>query len=179
MLIREYATNWVFDFQTIKTILQEVLQHLHVTVEHVGSTAIPGLSAKPIIDIDIVFENNVSFSEIKNRLESIGYYHNGNQGITDRDVFKRNNALIKHPVLDSITHHLYVCPAHSEELKRHLLFRDYLRTNEEARIEYQQLKLNLAEEANHNQKIYAQLKEEKAKPFIEQVLVTAALQRLA
>jgi GrpB-like predicted nucleotidyltransferase (UPF0157 family) len=56
MLIREYATNWVFDFQTIKTILQEVLQHLHVTVEHVGSTAIPGLSAKPIIDIDIVFE---------------------------------------------------------------------------------------------------------------------------
>jgi GrpB-like predicted nucleotidyltransferase (UPF0157 family) len=54
-----------------------------------------------------------------------------------------------------------------------------LRTNEDARIEYQQLKLNLAQEADHNQKLYAQLKEEKAKPFIEQILAKAVLQGLA
>lgn len=176
MLLRDYATNWIHDFQAIKLILQETLQHLPVTIEHIGSTAIPGLAAKPIIDIDIVFQNDVTFSEIKTGLESIGYYHNGNQGITDRDVFKRNSALTKHAVFDSIAHHLYVCPVHSEELKRHLLFRNYLQTNENARNEYQQLKMKLAEEADHNQKIYAQLKEEKAKAFFEQVLAKAALQ---
>lgn len=178
MLVSEYTIDWVNDFQTIKTILHEALQHLPVTIEHIGSTAIRGLAAKPIIDIDIVFENDVSFTEIKTRLESIGYYHNGNQGITDRDVFKRNIIVSNYSVLDSIVHHIYVCPAHSEELKRHLLFRNFLRTNDHARIEYQQLKLCLAEEANHNQKIYAQLKEEKAKEFIEKVLAKAALQRL-
>lgn len=177
MLLREYTINWVNDFQTIKIILQEALQHMPVTIEHIGSTAIPGLAAKPIIDIDIVFENDVSFTEIKTRLESIGYYHNGNQGITDRDVFKRNNALIKHSVLDSIAHHLYVCPAHSEELKHHLLFRNFLFINEDARNEYQQLKMGLADEAGHDQKLYAWLKELKAKEFIEKVFAKAALQR--
>lgn len=175
MLIREYETNWVYDFQTIKAILQEVLQHLHVTIEHVGSTAIPGLSAKPIIDIDIVFENDISFSEIKNRLESIGYYHNGNQGIPDREAFKRAPTFPTHELLDSIAHHLYACPAHSKELRRHILFRNYLRTHEDARNEYQQLKLLIAAEANQDRKLYAALKEEKAKAFIENILTKAEL----
>jgi GrpB-like predicted nucleotidyltransferase (UPF0157 family) len=177
MLLREYTINWVNDFQTIKIILDEALQH-PVTFEHIGSTAIPGLAAKPIIDIDIVFEQDESFIEIKTRLESIGYYHNGNQGITDRDVFKRKNVATKHTVLDRIAHHLYVCPSHSKELKRHLLFRNYLRTNEEARNEYQKLKHSLAAEANQDKKQYAALKEEKAKVFIEQVITKAALQGL-
>ncbi|MBP6686221.1 MAG: GrpB family protein [Lacibacter sp.] len=170
MLVREYTTKWVHDFQIIKTILNEALQHLPLTIEHIGSTSIPGLAAKPIIDIDIVYENNVSFIEIKNRLERIGYYHNGNQGITDRDVFKRKNVATKHPVLDSIAHHLYVCPAHSEELKRHLLFRNYLRINENARNEYQKLKLALAAKAQQDKKRYAVLKEENAGEFIEKIL---------
>ncbi|QNA45393.1 GrpB family protein [Lacibacter sediminis] len=178
MLLSEYTTIWVHDFQTIKIILQEALQQLPVTIEHIGSTAVPGLAAKPIIDIDLVFANSVSFGEIKTRLERIGYCHNGNQGITDRDVFKRNDALPKHAVLDSIVHHLYVCPVHSEELKRHLLFRNYLRTNEETRNEYQQLKLSLAAEANQDRKQYAAIKEEKAKAFIDQVITNAALQGL-
>lgn len=174
-LIQTYTTNWAADFQKIKTILQEVLQPLHTTIEHIGSTAIPGLAAKPIIDIDIVFENDVGFNEIKTRLESIGYYHNGNQGISDRDVFKRNNAITKHTVLDSYAHHLYLCPAHSEELKRHLLLRNFLLANEDARNEYQQLKMSLADEAGQDQKLYARLKEVKAKEFIEKVLAKAAL----
>lgn len=178
MLIQTYTVNWVHDFKTIKIVLQEALQHLHVTIEHIGSTAVPGLAAKPIIDLDIVFASAVNFSEIKTRLESIGYYHNGNQGITDRDVFKRDNTLTKHKVLDSIVHHLYVCPAHSKELNRHLLFRNYLRTNEEARNQYQQLKHSIASEANQDKKQYAALKEEKAKSFIEQVITKAALQGL-
>jgi GrpB-like predicted nucleotidyltransferase (UPF0157 family) len=178
MLIQPYNKSWVTDFQTIRSILEETLQQLPVTIEHIGSTAIPGLAAKPIIDIDIVFENAIPFSKIKNKLEALGYYHNGNQGIADRDVFKRAETFATHKPLDSIAHHLYVCPAHSEELKRHLLFRNYLRTNEDARNEYQQLKLSLAAEANQDRKQYAALKEEKAKAFFERVLAKAALQGL-
>jgi GrpB-like predicted nucleotidyltransferase (UPF0157 family) len=173
MLLREYTTIWVHDFQTIKIILHEALQHIPVTIEHIGSTAVPGLAAKPIIDIDIIFENNVSFHEIKNSLEALGYYHNGNQGIVHRDVFKRAATFVAHELLDTITHHLYVCPANSEELRRHLLFRNYLRTHKKARNEYQQLKHLLAVEANQDKQKYAVLKEEKAKSFIETILIQA------
>lgn len=173
MLIQEYNSQWPADFQRIKTILSDALTGIPVTIEHVGSTAVPGLAAKPIIDIDVVLADRNDFESIKERLAQIGYYHNGDQGIADRDVFKRTGELTLHNVLDRIAHHLYVCPTESEELKRHLLFRNYLRSNELARNEYQQLKQQLAEEANHDRKCYAQLKEEKAKVFIEIILAKA------
>jgi GrpB-like predicted nucleotidyltransferase (UPF0157 family) len=175
MLIEPYNKSWVSDFLTIRRILEEALQQLPITIEHIGSTAVPGLAAKPIIDIDIIFGNEVSFHEIKTRLESIGYYHNGNQGIRDREVFKRAEILAKNDLLDSIAHHLYVCPFHSIELRRHLQFRNYLRTHENARNEYQQLKLAIAADANQDRKLYAELKEERAKLFIENILTKAVL----
>lgn len=170
MLIQEYNRQWPANFQMLKAILTEALTGIAVSIEHVGSTAVPDLAAKPIIDIDIVLTTRNDFETIKDRLAQIGYYHHGNQGIADREVFKRTAVSIPHAVLDTIIHHLYVCPADSEELKRHLLFRNYLRSNEQARNEYQQLKQQLAEEANHDRKLYAQLKEEKARTFIEGIL---------
>lgn len=172
MLIHEYTSKWATDFQHIKTILLDALANISVTIEHVGSTAVPGLAAKPMIDIDIVFNNENDFDKIKNVLEQIGYYHNGNQGITDREVFKRSPSE-HNEVLDAIAHHLYVCPIYSKELKRHLLFRNYLRLHAADRNEYQQLKQQLAEEANEDRKRYAHLKEEKAKAFIEGILAKA------
>jgi GrpB-like predicted nucleotidyltransferase (UPF0157 family) len=91
------------------------------------------LESKPIIDIDIVYKNQSHFGKIKFELTRMGYYHNGNQGIEQREVFKRNGKGTNR-ILDSITHHLYVCLNDSEELKRHILFRDYLRKNDSARI---------------------------------------------
>lgn len=170
MLIQEYNRQWPANFQMLKTILTEALTGIAVSIEHVGSTAVPGLAAKPIIDIDIVLATRNDFENIKDRLAQIGYYHHGDQGIADREVFKRTAVSTPHVVLDTIVHHLYVCPADSEELKRHLLFRNYLRSNKQTRNEYQQLKQQLAEEANHDRKLYAQLKEEKARTFIEGIL---------
>jgi GrpB-like predicted nucleotidyltransferase (UPF0157 family) len=172
MFIQEYSSQWPADFQRIKTILSDALTGISITIEHVGGTAVPGLAAKPIIDIDIVLTDRKDFETIKERLAQIGYYHNGNQGITDREVFKRSTSEYEE-VLDAIAHHLYVCSIDSEELKRHLLFRDYLRTHAAARNEYRQLKLQLAQEANNDRKRYAQLKEEKAKGFIEGILAKA------
>jgi GrpB-like predicted nucleotidyltransferase (UPF0157 family) len=168
MLIQPYTPQWIADFQAIQGVLQETLSSLSISIEHVGSTAVPDLDAKPIIDIDIVMHAS-AFEAIKTRLEAIGYYHNGNQGIEGREVFKRQKVDLQHPTLDFIKHHLYVCAQDSVELRRHLTFRDYLRTHTEARLAYQRLKYEIAEEAQHDQKQYAYLKEVKAKSFINQL----------
>ncbi|MEM6380375.1 MAG: GrpB family protein [Bacteroidota bacterium] len=169
MLIQTYQANWPQQFQQIADVLRIALQSHYQEIEHVGSTAVPGLAAKPIIDIDIVFTTQKDFLNIKDALEQLGYYHNGDQGIPDRAVFKRvQNS--KHPILDQIVHHLYACPEDSAELKRHLLFRDYLRVNPEARAAYEQLKYEIAELANQDRKQYAQIKERKARPMIESFL---------
>jgi GrpB-like predicted nucleotidyltransferase (UPF0157 family) len=99
----------------------------------------------------------------------MGYYHNGNQGIVDRDVFKRN-AGWTNEILDNIKHHLYVCPAESKALERHILSRNFLRKNDWARLKYQQMKYELAEKANQDKKIYAELKEVNVNDFIDSML---------
>ncbi|MDN5202796.1 GrpB family protein [Fulvivirgaceae bacterium BMA10] len=173
MLIHKYKESWVKDFNQIRNVLHEALLDLRVSIEHIGSTAIPKLAAKQIIDIDVIHDRNTEFGEIKRRLEKIGYYHNGNQGIADREVFKRDKMIEKHEVLDFISHHLYVCPIDSKELERHILFRDYLIANEGARVQYQHLKFEMAEEVNQDRKKYTQLKEVKAKDFINNIIEKA------
>lgn len=173
MLIQEYQKSWVEDFNDISKVIQEALIGLKVSIEHIGSTAIPNLAAKPIIDIDVVYDKKTDFDSIKRRLELIGYNHNGNQGIPNRDVFKRHKKSDKYAVLDAIVHHLYVCPTLSEELQKHILFRDYLIAHEKARIQYQNLKFAIAEEAHQDRKKYAELKEVKARKFIMGIIEKA------
>lgn len=169
MLIERYTPNWIKDFADIKREIENVLNGLNYTIEHVGSTSVPNLDSKPIIDIDIIYSNKSEFGKIKSGLEEIGYYHNGNQGIEDRDVFKRNGKRIS-KILDTVKHHLYVCPINSKALERHLLSRDFLRKNDWARLEYQQMKYKLAEKANQDRKKYAELKELNVNDFIDSII---------
>ena len=80
--------------------LKKGLTGLAYRIEHVGSTSVPNLDAKDIIDMDILYEHESEFEKIKAGLLKIGYYHNGNQGIEQREVFKRNRAF-KNEVLDT------------------------------------------------------------------------------
>ena len=166
-LIQKHNSNWSIDFEKIKSILITSLDALEIRIEHVGSTSVLGLAAKPIIDIDIVYLPGVSFLEVKAVLENLNYFHNGDQGIPNREVFKRVEEDPRDGVLDEIDHHLYVCPADSIELGRHLLFRNHLRKNEVARAQYQKIKMEIAEEANQDRKKYAAIKEVKLRAFIE------------
>lgn len=129
MLIEKYTSNWIESFMVLKRTIDHCLHGLKYRIEHVGSTAVPNLDSKPIIDIDIVYSQQADFGEIKWRLEEVGYYRNGNQGIEDRDVFKRNGNAANE-ILDTIRYHLYVCPINSKALERHILSRDYLRKND-------------------------------------------------
>jgi GrpB-like predicted nucleotidyltransferase (UPF0157 family) len=169
MIIVKYNPEWINQFEKIKKKLSKYLIEIDINIEHVGSTSVPELAAKPIIDIDIIYYQVSDFERIKNSLEAFGYYHNGNQGIEGREVFKRNGKQ-DDEILDKISHHLYVCKNDCEELHRHILSRDYLRKNEIAREFYQNLKYQIAEEANQDRKLYAQLKQLKANCFINFII---------
>ncbi|TAG13278.1 MAG: GrpB family protein [Sphingobacteriia bacterium] len=169
MILEKYSSNWVNNFTDIKREIENALKGLTFTIEHIGSTAVPNLDSKPIIDIDIIYYNQQYFEKIKLALEKSGYYHNGNQGIEDRDVFKRKGKL-KNEILDTVKHHLYVCLSESKALERHILSRDFLRKNDWARIKYQQMKYELAEKAKQNRKVYAALKELNVNDFIDSII---------
>ena len=173
MLIQDYDTNWPKAFTQLATVLGEAAGAYLIAIEHIGSTAVPGLAAKPIIDIDLVYPTTGDFAALKAALENSGYYHNGDQGIAGREVFKRRAAATPHPVLDTIAHHLYACPVGNEELRRHLAFRDQLRLHPKAREEYARLKREIAAEAGEERKAYAEIKEVRAREFIVAVLAQA------
>lgn len=169
MVLEKYNSIWIKYFTDIKREIEIVFNGIEYNIEHVGSTSVPKLDSKPIIDIDIIFFSLGDFEKIKNRLEKLGYFHNGDQDILDREVFKRNGNF-KNEILDTISHHLYVCPLNSKALERHLLSRNFLRKNEWARIKYQQLKYEMAERANQDRKKYQELKELNVNDFIDSII---------
>lgn len=169
MLIEKYNPKWVEDFTNIKSEIEIGLHGLDYTIEHIGSTSVPNLDSKPIIDIDIIYSMQIDFEKIKLGLLKIGYFHNGNQGIEERDVFKRNGILMN-KILDRIKHHLYVCPIYSKALERHKLSRNFLRKNNWAMLKYQQMKYELAEKASQDKKVYATLKEIYVNDFIDSII---------
>ena len=137
--VEPYNPEWKKDFERIKNEINSAIGDLIVGIEHVGSTSVEGLSAKPCIDIDIVIRDYSVFDELVRLLDAIGYIHEGDLGIKDRQAFKYTDK----PHLRS--HHLYVCPQNSEELKRHVAFRDYLRAHPNARAKYSAVKEKAAE----------------------------------
>ena len=125
-----YDKAWNTAFKEIKREIEEAIGDLIITIEHVGSTSVEGLSAKPCIDLDVVIADYSVFDEIVEKLGAIGYIHEGDLGIQNREAFKYSG----NPHL--LTHHLYVCPVYSRELHRHLTFRDFLRSNPDAVAKY-------------------------------------------
>ena len=169
MLIEKYSSDWIKNFEDLKLEIDNGLKGLKYRIEHVGSTSVPKLASKPIIDIDIIYESESEFKKIKSGLISIGYYHNGDQGIEMREVFKRTENQTNR-ILDFIKHHLYVCKIGSKALERHILSRNFLRKNDSARLQYESMKYILAEKANQNQKVYAELKELNVNDFIDSII---------
>lgn len=159
VIVLPYDPSWINAFHDIQTYLQQALGDSMITIEHVGSTSVEGLAAKPIIDIDIVIDGYHRFDEVKRRLEKLGYRHEGDLGINDREAFKYDH--ISH----LMKHHLYVCPVYSIELKRHIAFRNHLRTHHEDKDKYSQLKLIAA--SKHPADIDAYIEEKR--PFIESI----------
>lgn len=134
VVVKPYDNQWKTDFENIRKEIEAAIGGFIIAVEHVGSTSVEGLSAKPCIDIDVVIKDYSVFDTVVEKLGKIGYIHEGDLGIKDRHAFKYSSK----PHLQ--THHLYVCPRFSQELKRHITFRDYLRQNPQAVEKYGKVK---------------------------------------
>ena len=139
VVVLPYDVIWQSAFDKIKGEIEVAIGDLILGIEHVGSTSVEGMFAKPCIDIDVIIKDYSVFAAVVDGLKTIGYIHEGDLGIKGREAFKYADK----PHL--MTHHLYVCPSDSDELCRHITFRDYLRGNPEAVKRYSQVKEKAAE----------------------------------
>lgn len=137
--VSDYNSEWSNWYSEIKDSIWPRICEVALGMEHVGSTSIEGLSAKPIIDIDIIIGSQHFFNEVKQVLEALGYEHKGDLGIPQREVFHHHDA--KHP------HHLYVCTADSLALKNHLAVRNMLRQHHDLVELYGEIKQNASSKA--------------------------------
>ena len=159
VVVLPYDEQWKQDFLKIKAELDRALGPLAAGIEHVGSTSVPALSAKPVIDIDVVIKDNTLLEKVIGALEKIGYQYEGDLGITGREAFAYEG---KEHLKE---HHLYVCPEDSPELKRHIAFRDHLLAHPDTVREYSRIKEEGAKRYPHDIEHYIEYKS----PFIEKV----------
>ena len=134
VVVLPYDSAWKAAFEEIRKEIEQAAGDLIVDIEHVGSTSVEGMSAKPCIDLDVVIPDHTVFDAVADRLKAIGYFHEGDLGIKGREAFRYSGK----PHL--MTHHLYVCPRDSRELHRHVTFRNFLKSHPEAVKQYSTVK---------------------------------------
>ncbi|MFW9851375.1 MAG: GrpB family protein [Candidatus Thorarchaeota archaeon] len=164
--IEEYDPEWKEWFTQLRKYFEYYLSNLIIRIEHVGSTAIPNMVAKPIIDMDIVIKKE-NFNEIKTKLEEMGYSHQGDLGVEEREAFKLLNDELKQSLLP---HHLYVCNQDSKELKRHIIFREFLRNNPKEANEFCRIKRELYKRFSNNKEAYIEAKDSTVKEILRKAL---------
>ncbi|MFI5676554.1 GrpB family protein [Streptomyces cellulosae] len=137
IVVSDYDPRWPERFEELRQRLGPHVADLAVSIEHVGSTAVPGCAAKPIIDLDIVVHEEAVIPELISRLVRQGYRHEGDLGIQGRDAFRAPSAAPEH--------HLYAVVAGSKPFLDHVLLRDYLRERPDEVQRYSALKVALAQ----------------------------------
>jgi GrpB-like predicted nucleotidyltransferase (UPF0157 family) len=148
VVVVPYDPTWPVTFALLRDRLTPVLAELAVGIEHVGSTAVPALDAKPIIDIDVVIRHDDDVPKVADRLATLGYARLGDLGIIGREAFRAPQDLPRH--------HLYVCAAGAATLQAHLTLRDALRADAGLASEYATLKRVLAERYRDDRDAYAE-----------------------
>ena len=167
VIVTPYNKAWKTDFENIKHELASALGDLAIGIEHVGSTSVEGMSAKPCIDIDVIIRDYEVFDAVVEKLRAIGYIHEGDLGIRDREAFAYSDKLHLQK------HHLYVCPQYSEELHRHITFRDFLGKSPESVKKYSEIKEKAAKLFPNDIDRYMQYKA----PCIEELYAKCGLQK--
>jgi len=157
-----YQEKWKEVYALERKILKAILGTTALAIEHIGSTAVEDLQAKPIIDIAVKVENIKEVQSFFEKLVSIGYQERVGRLEGPQRVFANQEE-------DIVTHHLHFIQTGYPEWERKLLFREYLRANEAARQEYEKLKLDLFRSFSDQRGTYTKMK----KGFIESVVEKA------
>ena len=142
ILVVDYDPGWPESFAQLRAAIWPLVRDVALSIEHVGSTSVPGLAAKPIIDMTIVVSSGAEVGAVIERLAPAGYLHQGNLGIEGREAFDTSG---REP-----RHHLYAAAQPSVALANHLMVRSYLRQHPEMAHRYGVLKKQLAREFAHD-----------------------------
>ena len=164
MLLSPYDTTWPLEFAAEADRIERACRGLALRLEHIGSTSIPGLSAKPVIDILAGRPSNVSGDAYVPAFRALGYEHKGAYGVPGRNYFRRGTPR---------THHVHLVSSSSEVWQDHLLFRDYLRAHPETAREYETLRRELAARYLTDKEKYTDAKG----PFIRSIVRRAREER--
>ena len=130
-----YDSTWPLEFAAEAERIARACAGIPLKLEHIGSTSIPGVAAKPVIDILAGRPGNVSGSTYVAAFKQIGYEHKGAYGVPGRNYFRRGTPR---------THHVHLVSSSSDVWQDHLLFRNYLRAHPETAREYETLRRELA-----------------------------------
>ncbi|SFT63668.1 GrpB domain, predicted nucleotidyltransferase, UPF0157 family [Pseudovibrio denitrificans] len=132
--------RWAEDFQQEQEVLYDLLGDIVEGIHHIGSTSVPDLAAKPIIDILLEVSDIEALETQSAKLINIGYVAKGEHGIKGRRYFEKGG--------DDRTHHLHAFKTGDPHVYRHLAFRDYLKAHPEVREKYAHLKKKTAQDVN-------------------------------
>ncbi len=159
-LVTQYQSSWPNDFVKIRNYLDTGITYYH-SIEHTGSTSVPGMVAKPIIDIIIVVQLG-KMSDMIEELSRLGYSHQGDLGIPGREAFDYLPAHLQLP-----THHLYTCYPDANQLLGHVAFRLFMRESPEWREKLSALKLECDKKFDSNRQQYMDGKREMVEHIIK------------
>jgi len=154
-----WSPEWPTAYETERTVLQEALGASALDIQHVGSTAVPGLCAKPIIDIAVAVTRYEEAFALVDRVVALGYAYLGEYGIPRRHFFVKGNGDIK-------THHVHMVERDGPDWAHMTAFRDALRAHPELAAAYGRLKRDLADAHAADRDAYTRAKS----AFIEAAL---------
>ena len=144
--VSPYNENWVQKFIEEANQLKLIFRTEIIDIHHIGSTAVPGLAAKPIIDIMPVVKDINHIDSYNRKMQEIGYEPKGEHGIGGRRYFRKGGA--------NRSHHVHVYEIGSNEINRHLAFREYLKSHPKERKGYGELKETLARQFPNEMESY-------------------------
>jgi len=157
--LADYNPEWPTLFQQEADKIAAVIGDAVIEVEHIGSTSIPGIRAKPIIDILLIVEHFAPLDEYRERLEPLGYHIFAHKDFNQADHLFFWKGMPR-------THHLHIVEYATWEHQRHLLFRDYLRNHPEVAEQYEQVKRELSIAFKSNRPAYTKGKTAFIKPIV-------------
>ncbi|MEH6942258.1 GrpB family protein [Bacillus sp. JJ722] len=162
VIIESYQPEWAIQFQAEQRLLKGIVGKHAIEIEHIGSTSIEGLGAKPTLDIMMGVHELSEVEESIEKLKHIGYEYVFHKEFPSRRFFRKGK-------WRAGTHHLHVYKYESEEWINNLLFRDFLRTHPVQLKQYYQLKIELAQKYRNDRVSYTKAKES----FIQSIIKKA------
>lgn len=157
-----YSPNWIVEFEVESSLIKPLFAENFIAIHHIGSTAVPGLSAKPTIDIILEVNDINLVDKCNDKMARLGYEAWGEYGIMGRRFFLKGQ--------EKRTHHVHTFQTGNTAIYRHICFRDYLIAHPEAAKDYAELKIRMAKEFSNNRRAYVENKSDYVKNLEQKAL---------